>query len=273
MANHSKYRNEILEFLNESRHENAITWFEGDSKYFRDNGYYSWMCNFVEGYTRVLEIGVGSGYSTMALVNSGHQVISIDENPECLEIAYQNLKKSGINCSCIHRGNIKPMHSIHGYGIEYDKVDINYASDVILLEGDIIADSYLYLWLKSLPKFDAVISWLIGTHKGRSLNMICHNIDSPAAYRLTCENKTYELANEILRPCGILNIIDRTQKLDGEQEKVLYESHIAQAQPTTLEVSRHIYQKEYETPDNGVPMGGVDKSKGLVLVSIISVKK
>ena len=43
------------------------------------------MANKHEGHEIVLEIGCGTGYSTLALVESGYKVIAVDKNPECMK--------------------------------------------------------------------------------------------------------------------------------------------------------------------------------------------
>lgn len=275
MANHSTEREAILSFLKDARQKNAVTWAEGDSKTFLEKGYYSWMCSFVKDYHTILEVGVGCGYATLELVKSGHKVIGIEENTECLKIALNNLQNASIKCECVYRGHITPIYSTHKYKIDYDKITIDCNSDVILLEGDIIDDPYLHLWLKGLPKFDAVISWLIGTHGGKAFNMNCDGILQPSDYRLICENRTYELADIILREQGTLNIIDRTQKMDDEMQDIFIKSHIDQAELTSLVVIPRVYQKEYDQPVFGVPMGGVSAKameNGLVFASILSKK-
>ena len=57
------------------------------SKYFYDKGYYAWMADKLTAYKIVLEVGCGTGYSTLALVERGYKVIAVDKNPECLEKA------------------------------------------------------------------------------------------------------------------------------------------------------------------------------------------
>lgn len=38
------------------------------AQYFYNKGYYSWMADKLTGYKNVLEVGCGTGYSTLALV-------------------------------------------------------------------------------------------------------------------------------------------------------------------------------------------------------------
>ena len=53
------------------------------AQYFYNKGYYSWMADKLTGYKNVLEVGCGTGYSTLALVEKGYRVIAVEKNPEC----------------------------------------------------------------------------------------------------------------------------------------------------------------------------------------------
>ena len=64
----------------------ALQW-DNSAKYFYDNGYYDWMAERIDSYNSVLEIGCGTGYSTLALVRKGFKVIAVDKNQECLNKA------------------------------------------------------------------------------------------------------------------------------------------------------------------------------------------
>ena len=65
------------------------------SKYFYDKGYYTWMAEKLTPYKTILEVGCGTGYSTLALVEKGYKVIALDKNPECLEKAKKLLSQKG----------------------------------------------------------------------------------------------------------------------------------------------------------------------------------
>lgn len=49
------------------------------AQYFYGKGYYSWMVDKLISYKTVVEIGCGTGYSTLALVEKGHRVIAIEK--------------------------------------------------------------------------------------------------------------------------------------------------------------------------------------------------
>lgn len=66
--------------------EYAEQW-EVSSKYFYDQNYYGWMQKKIEDYNIILEVGCGTGYSTLSLLENGHKVIALDKNSECIEKA------------------------------------------------------------------------------------------------------------------------------------------------------------------------------------------
>ncbi len=104
------------------------------AQFFYDKKYYQWMCEKLIGFKTVMEIGCGTGYSTLALLNSGHKVIAIDKNHECIMAAKKLIADNG------HKKD-----------------------DIIFLEGD-VAD--LQFREQTLSKYacDIVICWNIGTY-------------------------------------------------------------------------------------------------------------
>lgn len=74
---------ELNQHLINAKREYADTW-ENDAKYYYNNNFYMWMETGIKEKKAVLEIGCGVGYSTLQLLQLGHQVISVDYNMECL---------------------------------------------------------------------------------------------------------------------------------------------------------------------------------------------
>ena len=56
------------------------------SQYFYKNEYYSWMADNLTGHKKVLEIGCGTGYSTLALLEKGYDVIAIEKMKNAFEV-------------------------------------------------------------------------------------------------------------------------------------------------------------------------------------------
>ena len=76
--------------------EYASQW-DISAKYFYDKNYYAWMAEKLDGYNTVVEVGCGTGYSTLALAEKGFKVLAIDKNAECIEKAKILLQSNGIS--------------------------------------------------------------------------------------------------------------------------------------------------------------------------------
>jgi len=131
--------------------------------------------------------------------------------------------------------------------------------------------------------FDVVVCWLVGTHRGRELSAINagYRFRSSQEYRLRVQNKVYELADEILRSGGVLQVVDRGEYPETEAHREdWHKAHRDQASVTSLDVAvpEHC---EYEEPTEGkhvtmeksLPLSGRDFDvKRLALLSVISKK-
>lgn len=112
--------------------EYAEQW-DVSAKYFYDKGYYTWMANSLKGHNNILEVGCGTGFSTLALIEEGFTVIAIDKNSECIEKAKTLLIKESID-----------------------------PTKITFLEGDIANDDFRTMLIDNY-EFDMVICWNIGT--------------------------------------------------------------------------------------------------------------
>ena len=65
-------------------------------KIFYDKGYYTWMVDKLTAYKIVLEVGCGTGYSTLALVERGYKVIAVDKNLNVLKRQKRCFRKKAI---------------------------------------------------------------------------------------------------------------------------------------------------------------------------------
>ena len=118
--------------------EYAEQW-EVSSKYFYDKKYYNWMQKKIEKYHIILEVGCGTGYSTLALLENGHKVIALDKNNECIEKAKKLLRQKG-----------------YSIGAMPD-------ADVCFIENDVVTREFYSEVLSDL-QFDAVICWNVGSY-------------------------------------------------------------------------------------------------------------
>lgn len=106
--------------------------WQSSSVFFLENGYYEQMAEIVKPYKRILELGCGVGYSTLSLVNCGHEVIAVEKNHECI---------------------LKAKHLLGENGKE---------STVTFLAGDIVDESFRNSIISN-QKVDVVICWNPGT--------------------------------------------------------------------------------------------------------------
>lgn len=112
--------------------EYAERW-EESSKFFYFNGYYRWMEEALKRYQTILEIGCGSGYSTLSLAELGHNVLSVDKNQNCIDMAYKRIREKG------------------------------FEKDIAFLEIDVSAPNVVEELANKFP-FDAVACWDMGSY-------------------------------------------------------------------------------------------------------------
>lgn len=279
----AKLRKKKESLLNSDRQEYAKKWSNVNASFFAEKGLYTWMATFLENYKNIIEIGTGDGRGTLVLAKSGHKILSIDENPFCLQLANDLLIKYGFNVLLLNREKITFNDS--NYSISYEEIgSIDTGNfDVVLIEGDIINDNNLHNWLLATKPYDAIACWLIGTHTSRQYNkqVQYYNINSDQNYRLKNQNIIYEIAEYLLRSGGILHIVDRGEVPDSKllQDDFL-NSHKEQASVTSLEVTR-LDWREYEEPNRteaiqmvvAPPLSGrVPNLEKLALQSITAIK-
>lgn len=248
----------IKDELKKGRKDYMKEWSHGNAKHFESQGYYAWMSSFLPEKGTVLEVGTGDGRATLQLLKDGHTVISVDENIECLNSAENRLKSKGYIVARIKRETLSVSDADEGtYRIKYKKIsNVPAKFDVLLVEGDFLKDTHLLQWLQSLPKFAAVVCWLIGTHYARGQNELIDylKLPNPSDYRIHVQNEVYEIADLILKPGGILHLVDRGRIINNEELALLRSSHEDQASITSLIVG-DIHQREYSEPKiGGTPM-------------------
>jgi SAM-dependent methyltransferase len=266
-----------LEHLNSARAKYARDWSEGDAAFLEQAGHYQWMRTFVAGNDRVVEVGCGDGRSTHSLLEDGHSVVTIDENPYCIEAAYNRLQLKGHSVAAHDR------EALTSNGMQYVS---SYASvenpiwpapgAAVLVTGHIFADPPTEALLRELAPVDGIVCWLIGSHTAVALNAQTSGDQSQHMYRLRVQNKLYELADDILRPGGALHIVDRIDPLQHSAIGEVVEGHRDQASVTSLVVGSHEI-RNYQRPrvTNQIAMVRADQqtdTESFTLISILSHK-
>lgn len=111
------------------------------------NNSYKWMCDCIKDYSRILEVGSGTGQSTLSLLNAGHKVVSIEVNEYCVKATENRITKAGYSIS----NSIKNIDT----------------ADLILLNRD-ISDDTLCAELNQLS-LDLFLCWNIGSYWSKEM--------------------------------------------------------------------------------------------------------
>ena len=143
----------VLGMLENAREQYATSWSQ-DAFSFEADGHYAWMSNFIDGFDRVLEVGCGDGRSTLEIARRNHRIISIDENPACLKLAYERLVNSGFSSKVIFRGSQKGK--MRSYDMAYSPLDIEVPAEQILLWGYALDSSGHYIECARLLEINVV---------------------------------------------------------------------------------------------------------------------
>lgn len=72
-----------------------------NAEHFNNNNSYLWMCGKIHEYKTVLEIGCGTGQSTVALLKNKHKVIAIEKNIFCIEKAKTLISDAGFKVGTV----------------------------------------------------------------------------------------------------------------------------------------------------------------------------
>lgn len=161
--------------------------------------HYSWMSEQLGDAKRVIEVGCGSGASTEALVTAGRQVLVIESNQYCAEIAKERLRSKGIATEPILVGQLSDLSPWVGADVKF------LVEDVLSAELE-----------QRLPCswFDAIVCWMTGSnpeHIGIAIGRAYMQFDGSEmpTYRLKVQERCYELGALTLRSNGIVHFVDR----------------------------------------------------------------
>lgn len=141
----------------------ALEW-SCSAKFFYENNSYRHLAAQIDGYSTVLEIGCGTGHSTLALLQKGHSVIAIEKNPYCIAKAKELIHSAG-------------------YSINSEVSSMG-PNSVCILECDITEPQFGEIWLPQLS-IDIVICWNTGTYWNKE--MFSNSLPQMLKYGLTVE--------------------------------------------------------------------------------------
>jgi protein-L-isoaspartate O-methyltransferase len=179
--------------------EYAAQWQE-NSKFFSENNYYDWMASCLGQSATVVEIGCGSGRSTLALAKVTNRVIAVEVNQTLANAAAKYLNDNSILAEVIRIEDMPtsfPLSNNH-------KVTI-IVSDVF----DSRLDDLL-----STVKVDAISCWLIGANPALIATHLEKNVESftgpeMSKYRELIHKRIYDLGISLLEKGGVVHITDR----------------------------------------------------------------
>lgn len=247
-------------------------------------GDYAWMAEQLKPYnlTRLFDVGSGSGHGLLAMSEAFpnlSRIVSVDENLDCLRIARDTLVQRGASPSLLTR--LETALTPEGFVQSAKPFSDPLPAGVVLIEADPLTDPYLEEALLADGPFDAVTIWLTGAHMLRSINAISRSraASDERDLRIILQNEVYEMADRILRPGGVLQVVDRSEPPTSDYIRDEYfKAHREQAEPTTLDVRDVAYQT-WTPPDGSATKliqsageGRTGEEIGLALVSITSVK-
>jgi SAM-dependent methyltransferase len=247
-------------------------------------GDYDWMAQQLKPYKveRLFDVGCGSGHGLLALsatLPAPVRVVAVDENRDCLRIARDTLAKAGLSPAVIAR--LDWAHTPLGFVHHAKPFAGPLPRPLALIEADPMTDPYLEEALHGDGPFDAVTIWLTGAHMWRRMNAVSRSrgVRDEHDLRILLQNNAYELADRILRPGGVLQVVDRAEAPTTDFLYNAYvQAHREQAEPTTLDV-REIAYRLWSSPEGGgtkmiftTPEGREAVEPEMALVSIISVK-
>lgn len=276
-ASHQKYEAAQQVYATSWKETAALQHSRGD---------YTWMADQLPPLqgSRLLDVGTGSGHGLLALrerFGAELRIVGVDENLACLKHAVQTLKAAGYTADVVAR--LDTRETPFGFVQQGGDISLPLPEPIALIEADPLTDEHLEKALADGGQFDAVTIWLTGAHLWRSQNAysIHRGAKSEKDLRIILQNEVYELADRVLRPGGVLQVVDRAEAPTSDVLRSEYfKAHGEQAEPTTLEVTDVTYRL-WSSPA-GAPTLLVDSQPEnrpadfpeaqLALVSILSQK-
>jgi hypothetical protein len=198
--------------------EYADEW-EINSSSFEQLGYYKFAIEQLGECKKAIEIGAGSGRSTLALAKSGVRVAAIEINEFLADKAVAYLSGGGISSA---RADISKLREfLDGEGPQ-----------VTIFVGDIFSSDIDEAISGS--SCDSIVCWFIGAHPEQiastfGVSLQSFNGREMPEYRLKVQARAYDLGRVCLCPGGIVQVLDR-MTISSWQDKNFARDHLAEMQ-------------------------------------------
>ncbi len=154
-----------------------LAYWQSEGEVYARHGDYEWMASLVPG-RRVLEIGCGPGFGTVALASRGLSVLALDNLQECLAATHTRLVEAGL-------------------------------AGVVLLQADVTALDAEQLARIVAFAPDCVVCWLMGAPADTTGAVAGDGGQAVAAYREGVHRQVAEFAAR-LPSVRALHLVDRT---------------------------------------------------------------
>lgn len=218
------------------------------SSLYHEKGYYEILCEEFQSFNNVLEIGSGSGYSTLALSKKSSQVISIDENVFCVNKTVDFLIQSNVDVSKKVRGIITGNNQNLSYKMNYPPIQGALTAHVNCIEGDIINDSFLHNFLLEKGPFELVTCWMIGAHglilneekqRRQGRNSLNRNAEMIRDYKFEVVDSVAKIAHQVLTNDGVLHLVERISPnaLDNFSSNEIYKMYEDKLRPLNFQLN------------------------------------
>lgn len=166
---------------------------------FAKHGDYTWMASFLPKKGAVLEVGCGSGASTLAIIRSGNSVVSVEQNDFLATTAYEYLLNQGFSVKRHSLQDLKPE-------------DLMGEEQAHIVLGDIFSVDIC----SRLPAsyFSAMTCWLIGSSPDVVNSTLADQTGEsenwdPAAYRWLVHQRCCDVSRDLLKEKSSVHLIDR----------------------------------------------------------------
>lgn len=241
---------------------------------------YEWMTGLLTPANpkRILDIGCGTGNGIAALSAQfpDAKLISVDENPVVISAAKERLVALGATVNVVNRLS-DAQTGPRSHSLTHEQGKLKLTDGIDLIESDILTDSELDRFLSNEMPFDAITVWLIGSHLLRYHECDSHRgeINSPMEYRLHVQGVACGLASLLLKPGGVLHIVDRGRVPQSDEERQLVLANPKMLTSLTQGVMRYAVPSYFPltatNPTNAIKMvsssGKVVDSSEMALIS------